>query len=102
VIAEIADRVAVMYAGRIAEIGRVDAVIRHPSHPYTDGLMGTIPSVARRLDRLRQIDGTMPRPDVMPAGCAFHPRCPKAFDRCRLDRPVLRPAGDSLAACWLA
>jgi peptide/nickel transport system ATP-binding protein len=102
VIAEIADRVAVMYAGRIAEIGPVDAVIHHPVHPYTDGLMGTIPSVTYRLDRLRQIDGTMPRPDSMPTGCAFHPRCPKVFDRCRLDRPALKPAGASLAACWLA
>ncbi len=106
VIAEIADRVAVMYAGRIVEIGPVDAVIRHPTHPYTDGLMGTIPSVARRLDRLRQIDGSMPRPngtrDAMPVGCAFHPRCPKVFDRCRQERPVLHTAGASLAACWLA
>jgi peptide/nickel transport system ATP-binding protein len=101
VIAETADRVAVMYAGRIAEIGPVSAVIRHPAHPYTEGLMASIPALEHRVDRLRQIDGSMPRLDAMPAGCRFHPRCPKVFDRCRSDLPDLMDAGATRAACWL-
>ena len=101
VIAETADRVAVMYAGRIAEIGPVAAVIRSPAHPYTDGLMASIPSLEHRVDRLRQIDGAMPRLDALPPGCRFHPRCPRAFDRCREEQPGLLPAGATQAACWL-
>ena len=101
VIAETADRVAVMYAGRIAEIGSVDAVIRHPAHPYTDGLMASIPSLEHRVNRLRQIDGAMPRLDAIPSGCRFHPRCPRVFDRCRAQQPELMDAGPTQAACWL-
>jgi peptide/nickel transport system ATP-binding protein len=101
VIAETADRVAVMYAGRVVEIGPVRAVVRHPSHPYTEGLMGSIPFVDRRVTRLRQIDGSMPRLAAVPAGCGFNPRCPRVFERCRAERPELIPAGASRAACWL-
>jgi peptide/nickel transport system ATP-binding protein len=101
VIAETADRVAVMYAGRIAEIGPVLNVIKHPAHPYTEGLMGSIPPIEHRVDRLRQIDGSMPRLNAIPAGCAFNPRCPKAFDRCFTERPDLLEAGATSAACWL-
>src|SRR4051794_25269758 len=101
VIAETADRVAVMYAGRIAEIGPVAPVIRAPAHPYTEGLMASIPSLDHRVDRLRQIDGAMPRLDAMPTGCRFHPRCPKAFARCPTAQPDLLPAGATRAACWL-
>lgn len=101
VIAETADRVAVMYAGRIAEIGPVQHIIQTPSHPYTQGLMGSIPSLARTTERLVQIDGNMPRLNAIPAGCAFNPRCPKRIDRCLVDRPELMPAQGSDAACWL-
>lgn len=101
VIAETADRVAVMYAGRIAEVGPVASVIRHPAHPYTDGLMASIPSLEHRVDRLRQIDGAMPRLDSIPPGCRFHPRCPLVFDRCKVEPPELMPAGSTRAACWL-
>lgn len=101
VIAETADRVAVMYAGRIAEIGAVRAVVRGPSHPYTIGLMGSIPPVTRRLEKMQQIEGAMPRLSAIPRGCAYNPRCPKVFDRCRQDRPDLLPAGETSAACWL-
>jgi peptide/nickel transport system ATP-binding protein len=101
VIAETADRVAVMYAGRIAEIGPVANVIRHPVHPYTEGLMASIPSLEHRVDRLRQIDGSMPRLDALPSGCRFNPRCAKSFDRCQTDQPELLPAGPTQAACWL-
>jgi peptide/nickel transport system ATP-binding protein len=91
VIAEAADRVAVMYAGRIAETGPVGAVIRGPAHPYTDGLMASIPP----------LDGAMPRLDATPSGCRFHPRCPRVFDRCIREAPPLLPAGATQAACWL-
>jgi peptide/nickel transport system ATP-binding protein len=101
VIAETADRVAVMYAGRIVEIGPVADVIHRPQHPYTQGLMGSIPSIVDEREDLAQIDGAMPRLTSIPAGCPFHPRCAYAFDRCRGERPDLMPAATSLAACWL-
>ena len=101
VIAETAHRVAVMYAGRIVEIGLVSAIVHRPSHPYTVGLMASIPRSAGGRGRLRQIDGTMPRLNAIPPGCPFNPRCPKVFDRCRRDRPDLMRAGDTKAACWL-
>ena len=101
VIAEAADRVAVMYAGRIAEIGPVRNVVKQASHPYTVGLMGSIPPLDRRVERLAQIDGAMPRLSAIPKGCAYNPRCPKAFARCSQDRPDLLPAGATEAACWL-
>jgi peptide/nickel transport system ATP-binding protein len=101
VIAETAQRVAVMYAGRIAEIGPVRDVIHAPKHPYTVGLMGSIPKVGTREEKLLQIEGTMPRLNAIPPGCAFNPRCPKRFDRCLAERPDLLPAGTSRAACWL-
>ncbi len=101
VIAEAADRVAVMYAGRLVEIGPVADVIRRARHPYTHGLMGAIPTVHSDAERLTQIDGAMPRLTEIPAGCAFHPRCPKTFDRCLLERPDLRTAGPNDVACWL-
>jgi peptide/nickel transport system ATP-binding protein len=101
VIAEACDRVAVMYAGRVVEIGPVADVIHRPAHPYTVGLMGSIPAMDEERDRLMQIDGAMPRLNAIPAGCAFNPRCPRAMDRCRSERPDLLPAGATRAACWL-
>ncbi|GAA4408526.1 ABC transporter ATP-binding protein [Quisquiliibacterium transsilvanicum] len=101
VIAETADRVAVMYAGRIAELGPVTEVIHRPQHPYTVGLMGSIPTLGETRERLAQIDGSMPRLDAIPSGCAFNPRCPEAMPICRSERPPLMAAGSSQAACWL-
>ncbi|MBA3772593.1 MAG: ABC transporter ATP-binding protein [Ramlibacter sp.] len=101
VIAETCDRVAVMYAGRIAEIGPVHEVINQPAHPYTLGLMAAIPDMEVERERLNQIDGAMPRLNAIPPGCAYNPRCPRAFDRCTVDRPDLLPAGATRAACWL-
>jgi peptide/nickel transport system ATP-binding protein len=101
VIAETAHRVAVMYAGRIVEIGAVREVVANPRHPYTRGLMDSIPRVGGRRDRLRQVDGTMPRLNEIPPGCPFNPRCPEVFDRCRQQRPDLLPAAGTDAACWL-
>jgi peptide/nickel transport system ATP-binding protein len=101
VIAETCDRVAVMYAGRIVEIGPVAEVIHAPAHPYTVGLMGSIPAMDEDRPRLLQIDGAMPRLDAIPPGCAFHPRCPHAFAPCARARPELMVAGATRAACWL-
>jgi peptide/nickel transport system ATP-binding protein len=101
VIAETCDRVAVLYAGRLAEIGPVHDIINRPSHPYTAGLMAAIPDIAVDRERLNQIDGAMPRLNAIPTGCAFNPRCPQVFDKCRQDRPELMPAGPTQAACWL-
>jgi len=101
VIAETCDRVAVMYAGRVVELGPVQAVIHEPAHPYSRGLMGSIPAMDEDRERLLQIDGAMPRLNAIPPGCAFNPRCPHAFDRCRQQRPDLMPARKTRAACWL-
>jgi len=101
VIAETCDRVAVMYAGRVAEIGPVRDVIHSPAHPYTLGLMGSIPAMDEDRERLLQIDGSMPRLTAIPTGCAFNPRCERAFSRCRVERPDLLSAGPTRAACWL-
>ncbi len=87
VIAETADRVAVMYAGRVAEIGPVRDVVMHPLHPYAKGLMGAIPTLEAEADRLVQIPGSMPRLSNIPRGCAFNPRCEKVFARCMVERP---------------
>jgi peptide/nickel transport system ATP-binding protein len=113
VIAEAADRILVMYAGRIVEVGPVRAIIAQPHHPYTVGLMQSIPRIggpgSERGGRLRQIDGTMPRLNEVPPGCPFNPRCPDAFERCQKERPDLLPAPETGAgfpartdvACWL-
>jgi peptide/nickel transport system ATP-binding protein len=101
VIAEMADRVAVMYAGRLIEIGPVEDVVRRAAHPYTAGLMASIPSLSRQPDRLAQIEGSMPRLGDWPAGCSFHPRCPYAGPRCEASIPALTPADGTQAACFL-
>ena len=102
VIAETADRVAVMYAGRIVEIGPVHEVIHAPAHPYTVGPDGLDPRHRRAsASGLTQIDGAMPRLNAIPPGCAFNPRCPRAFDRCLVERPGSADAGATRAACWL-
>lgn len=101
VIAETADRVAVLYAGRIAEIGPVRDVISRPHHPYTTGLMGAIPSLATNTERLAQIPGSMPRLTAIPKGCAFNPRCEKVFARCMVERPNTIAVEKSAVACWL-
>jgi peptide/nickel transport system ATP-binding protein len=101
VIAETADRVAVMYAGRIAEIGPVREVVQHAHHPYAKGLMGAIPTLEATAERLVQIPGSMPRLTAIPRGCAFNPRCSEAFARCHVERPDTVAVGQSQVACWL-
>jgi peptide/nickel transport system ATP-binding protein len=101
VIAETCDRVAVMYAGRIAEIGPVHEVINQSAHPYTAGLMAAIPDMSVDRERLFQIDGSMPRLNAIPPGCAYNPRCLKVMDKCRSQRPELMGVGATQSACWL-
>ncbi|MAY88145.1 MAG: methionine ABC transporter ATP-binding protein [Pseudooceanicola sp.] len=102
VIAETADRVAVLYAGRMAEIGPVREVITEALHPYTAGLMGSIPTLTQETDRLVQIPGAMPRLHAIPQGCAFNPRCERAFAPCRETRPdLISREGGRDVACWL-
>ena len=102
VIAETADRVAVMYVGRIAEIGPIRDVVKTARHPYTKGLMGAIPVFGHDVNRLVQIDGSMPRLTEIPVGCGYHPRCEAVKPRCQVERPELMETGSSsLAACWL-
>ncbi|MCW5688091.1 MAG: ABC transporter ATP-binding protein [Pseudolabrys sp.] len=103
VIAEAADRVAVMYAGRIAEIGPVRDVVKHPLHPYAAGLMGAIPTLSSEAERLTQIPGSMPRLTNIPPGCAFNPRCTRAFDRCCAERPEpFAPSAEFVSRAHLA
>jgi len=103
VVAEMADRVAVMYAGRIVEEADVFSLFENPLHPYTQGLMRSVPSPdAVRGQRLVPIPGSVPSPAAMPAGCRFHERCPQADRRCREEEPPLEPvrAGGHKARCW--
>jgi oligopeptide transport system ATP-binding protein len=100
---EIADRLAIMYAGRIVETGPAREVYRSPSHPYTQGLVESMPRRARVGERLTPIPGAPPAPLVVPAGCSFHPRCPRAIPPCATERPLLRQLADGRdAACHLA
>ena len=103
VIAESTDRVAVMYAGHIVEIGSTEDVLSNPKHPYTKGLLSSTPSIERARDEaLYQIPGAMPRPGSIPEGCPFAPRCDRVMDQCRAVRPELRSlSGDREAACYL-
>ena len=99
VIAETADRVVVMYAGRVIEEGRVGDLIGEPKHPYTAGLMGAIPSIHLDVERLAQIDGSMPRLNAIPVGCAFNPRCQQVMSICKVDQPITRTRPPSVITC---
>ena len=90
VVAEVADRVAVMYAGRIVETGDIVSVFGDPAMPYTVGLMNSVPRVDQRGQRLSPISGSPPNLANIPSGCPFHPRCPRAEDVCTRERPPLR------------
>lgn len=100
VIAEAADRVAVMYAGKLAELGPVRDVLTRPRHPYTHGLMGSTPLASRGKDRLHQIPGSMPALDSLPQGCAFYPRCRRAEAKCRAEPGPTLADGGGGAACF--
>jgi peptide/nickel transport system ATP-binding protein/oligopeptide transport system ATP-binding protein len=103
VIAEIADEVIVMYAGKIVESAPVKALFGDPQHPYTIGLLGSIPRLDVERERLATIEGTVPSPNNQPKGCRFSPRCPFADRRCREEPPPLREIGNGhQVACWHA
>ncbi|KAB2337208.1 ABC transporter ATP-binding protein [Cytobacillus depressus] len=102
VVSEVADRVVVMYCGQVVEEARVDDLFDEPMHPYTIGLMGSIPSLDGDLDRLYSIEGTVPPPEHFPEGCRFAPRCPHAFDRCHKEAPSLTQIkGSRSVRCFL-
>jgi oligopeptide/dipeptide ABC transporter ATP-binding protein len=101
IVAKMCDRVAVMYAGRIAEIAAVRDLFNHPSHPYTEALMRSVPNVDEEVEYLYSIEGQPPALDSLPPGCTFAPRCPYAFDRCLEEFPVAVPVGAGhQATCW--
>jgi len=103
VIAEIADEVVVMYAGKIVESAPVDALFADPQHPYTIGLLGSIPRIEVDRERLSTIEGSVPSPNNQPRGCRFAPRCPFADPRCHVEPPPLRDLGPAhRVACWKA
>ena len=102
VVAETADRVAVLYAGRVVEVGRVEDVLLKPRHPYTRGLLASIPSVVKKEPRLPQIPGSMPPLTEIPSGCAYRTRCSHATETCARERPPLRALGDRDVACHYA
>jgi peptide/nickel transport system ATP-binding protein len=103
VVAEVAQRVAVMYAGQVVESGSVERIFNDPQHPYTIGLMGSIPTLSAREGALATIPGQVPLPENMPAGCRFATRCPFAETRCHQHRPALRAlANDHQVACFRA
>ena len=97
VVAEMADEVAVMYAGRVVERGGVADLFDDPQHPYTVGLLGSIPRLSEERDRLLSIEGSVPPPFALPRGCRFHPRCPFAAPVCASEEPALRPIGPGAA-----
>ncbi len=102
VIAEMAQRVVVMYAGKLVEEADVRSIFRKPLHPYTEGLLNSIPRIDAPRARLHVIEGVVPNPLYMPPGCRFHPRCPYAEDICRREEPSLVQAGDGRwVACWM-
>ncbi|MFM8559324.1 MAG: ABC transporter ATP-binding protein [bacterium] len=101
VVAETADRVSVMYAGQVVEYSTVRETFRTPRHPYTAGLLASLPKLGEESDRLRVIPGQVPDPARFPSGCRFHPRCPVALDRCRREAPELRDLGNGhLVRCF--
>jgi oligopeptide/dipeptide ABC transporter ATP-binding protein len=102
IVAEVCDRVLVMYAGRIVESGDVFRIYEHPAHPYTEGLMRSVPMLGKRVDKLASIDGQPPDLRNLPSGCSFWPRCTEAMDKCRSEYPPETSMGDGeFVRCWL-
>jgi peptide/nickel transport system ATP-binding protein/oligopeptide transport system ATP-binding protein len=102
VVAETADRALVMYCGRVVEEAPVDKLFSQPLHPYTQGLLNSIPRLDQKVDRLYMVEGVVPNLMHLPPGCAFAPRCPRAASRCREARPELVPVAPGCrASCWL-
>lgn len=101
VVAEMADKIMVMYDGTVVEYASARQIFKNPWHPYTQGLLASIPRKDRDVESLHTIEGTVPTLRTMPAGCRFCDRCPKAMDRCRMERPALYQQGDRSVSCFL-
>ncbi|MDO5350121.1 MAG: ABC transporter ATP-binding protein [Lachnospiraceae bacterium] len=102
VVAEVCDEVVVMYCGRVVEKADVNALFANPSHPYTKGLLGSIPKLGESVDELEAIPGNVPNPKYMPKGCKFAPRCSRAFAKCEEEEPGFYEVGEGhLCRCWL-
>ena len=102
VVAETCDEVAVMYCGRVVEKGDVGTIFARPAHPYTRGLLASIPKLGVSVDQLESIPGNVPNPKYMPEGCKFAPRCPQAFDKCREEEPgFFQVENGHVSRCWL-
>lgn len=100
VVAETADNILVLYAGKVVEYGSVKDIFNDPKHPYTQGLLSSIPPLTEDVDELNTIEGTVPAPGQMPAGCRFSPRCPYATERCRIEQPGIYHAGNAMVSCF--
>lgn len=101
VVAEMCDRVVVMYAGQVVESADIRSIFNEPKHPYTQGLLASLPKMNERKTELSSIPGSVPRPDHLPKGCAFAPRCSSVFDKCLKERPPLKQIGNQQCRCWL-
>jgi len=101
IVASRADRVAVMYAGKIVEEAPTTTLFRHPTHPYTQGLFASMPRLSGARDRLAPIKGTVPPATAWPAGCRFHPRCPSTMPECMTDPPLYTVESEHTMSCWL-
>ena len=103
IVAGTADRVIVMYAGQVVESATTRELFARPAHPYTEGLLASVPRLDAPRARLRAIPGQVPAATAWPTGCRFHPRCPYAWDKCRTEEPPLLEAGSDghTARCWL-
>jgi peptide/nickel transport system ATP-binding protein len=102
VVAEVCDKVAIIYAGEIVEVGKLDDIYEQTKHPYTKGLFGSIPDLDKDTERLNPIEGLMPDPTNLPTGCTFHPRCPSCMERCRIEHPdILEVALGHKVRCFL-
>jgi len=102
VVAEMCDRVAVMYAGKIVEIGTVHQIFKNPQHPYTKGLLKAVPNPLIKIEKLESIPGTVPNLIFPPSGCRFHPRCPRKLDICdKKEPPLIEVEEGHKVACWL-
>jgi peptide/nickel transport system ATP-binding protein len=99
VVRQVSDRIGVMYLGRLAELAPAETLFRRPRHPYTRALMEAIPDLDMTGRERIPVGGEVPSPITPPSGCAFHPRCPLANDRCKRERPELKPAGEAMVAC---
>ena len=101
IVAQMADRITVMYGGRLAESGQAEAVFDKPRHPYTQGLLASIPNIKLDQPELHTMPGAPPDLVDPPSGCVFHPRCPHVMDKCRQEIPRGFKSNDHLTACWL-